>query len=199
MVNAQFKFNMANDTKEILVKVAFGNALLKKDAEIARYQISVAADGSDNIQTVKRLIAEAAGGSITADDILLTFGPNDRKLGRQYEADPTVDESKLLLKQYSILSWLERFPHWFLSARLLPPTPPPPGVAIQRAAAIAEQKDPEKAIQDARSKGEIPKINELPAPWGPKPVPQQSEDSLISSGYMPARYPDTSSPAVILG
>lgn len=38
-----------------------------------------------------------------------------------------------------------------LAARLLPPTPPPPGVAIQRAAAQAEQKNPDDVVADARS------------------------------------------------
>lgn len=42
-------------------------------------------------------------------------GPNDRKLGRQYVNDPSVDETKLLLRQYSLLQWVERFPHWKLT------------------------------------------------------------------------------------
>lgn len=42
-------------------------------------------------------------------------GPNDRKLGKQYVGDPSVDESKLLLSQYSLLQWVERFPHWKLT------------------------------------------------------------------------------------
>ena len=35
---------------------------------------------------------------------------------------------------------------------MLPGSPPPPGVAIQKAAAIAEKKDPEQAVIDARAK-----------------------------------------------
>ena len=101
--------------------------------------------------------------------------------------DPTVDETQLLLGQYSLLHWVERFPHWKLTgerpggavtcdaacarccpscalwahsaapcppaaAALLPPAPLPPGVAIQKAAASAEQKDPDQAVADARAK-----------------------------------------------
>lgn len=44
-----------------------------------------------------------------------TPGPNDRKLGKQYVGDPTVDETQLLLGQYSLLQWVERFPHWKLT------------------------------------------------------------------------------------
>jgi hypothetical protein len=69
-------------------------------------------------------------------------------------------------------------------------------VAIKRAAAIAEQKDPDRAVQDARAKGEIPKINELPAPWGPKPFDAMSDADLAQAGYLPAKYPHSSSPLV---
>ena len=41
---------------------------------------------------------------------------------------------------------------WSAAAGLLPPTPLPPGVAIQKAAATAEQKDPDRAVADARAK-----------------------------------------------
>lgn len=38
------------------------------------------------------------------------------------------------------------------AVRLLPPTPLPPGVAIHRAAATAEQKNPDQAVADARAR-----------------------------------------------
>ncbi len=96
--------------------------------------------------------AAAGGHSLTADDLFLSFGPNDRKLGRQFQRDPNVDEKTLLLSSFSVLSWLERFPAWSLTVRLLFVTPPPPGVATHTAAAIAEGKDPSRAVQDARAK-----------------------------------------------
>ena len=34
----------------------------------------------------------------------------------------------------------------------MPGAPPPPGVAIHKAAAIAEKKDPDQAVIDARAK-----------------------------------------------
>ena len=110
--------------RQLTVKVVFGT-VVSDEADCQRLQISV--QGSDSIRAVKEAVAAAAGGRLTANDILLSFGPNDRKLGRQYVDDPTVNEEELKLEQFSVLDWLERFPHWALSARLLPPTPPPPG------------------------------------------------------------------------
>lgn len=71
----------------------------------------------DTVLGLKQKVAAAAGGAITADDLLLSFGPNDRHIGRQYVKDPAVDEGKLKLEQYSLLSWIQRFPHWTLSGK----------------------------------------------------------------------------------
>ena len=87
-----------------------------------------------------------------ADELALYFGPNDIMIGRSYVADPSVDETQLLLSHFSCLAWLENFPHWHLSVRFLPPTPPPPGVAAHRAAALSEGKDPDVAVKEARAK-----------------------------------------------
>jgi hypothetical protein len=100
---------------------------------------------------VKRL-QDTFGGSLTADSIFLYFGPNDKKLGRQFAGDPNVDEKALTLAGFSVLPWLDRFASWHLGAKLMPPTPPPPGVAIKKAAALAEGKDADKAVQEARAK-----------------------------------------------
>jgi len=183
----------------ISVRIIFGEIAASAEDDALKLEIQVEKDGSDSIRSVKEKIAQAAGGSITADDLFLSFGPNDRKMGKQYKGDPTVDETKLTLSQYSVLSWLERFSHWTLSVRLLPGIPPPPGVAIKQAAAIAEKKDPERAVKDGRAKGEIPKINDLPAPWGPKPFVPPPTEELVEAGYLPAKYPKESSPLVDSG
>ena len=129
-------------------------------------------------------------------------------MGKQFLGDPSVDEAAVKLSQFSMLAWLQRFPHWHLGARLMPPAPPAPGVhwhactlahacmtcssimrlsrrsndmhkvcqqpgpdnhvcpysraqsynvscagvATFRAAAMAEGKDPDKAVQEARAK-----------------------------------------------
>jgi len=109
---------------EVIVKVVFGSKALDPHSKV---EISLDKSGNESILDVKEKIAKSMGGSTKASDLMLNFGPNDRKLGRQYVDDPTVDEGKLLLKDFSILSWLERFPHWTLSVSLLPPTPPAPG------------------------------------------------------------------------
>lgn len=97
---------------KVTVVVAFGNAV--REGAVAQ-DLQVEALPSDSVRALKEKVAAAAGGAVTADDLLLAFGPNDRKLGRQYAKDPTVDESQLLLGQFSVLAWLERFPHWRLT------------------------------------------------------------------------------------
>lgn len=63
-----------------------------------------------------------------------------------------VDEAKLKVSEFTFLEWMERFPSWHLTASPIPPTPPPPGVATRKAAAIAENKDPDKAVSEAQDK-----------------------------------------------
>lgn len=51
------------------------------------------------------------------------------------------------LAQYSVIGWLQRFPHWGLSVRFLPRTPPAPGEAAYRVAAEVEGKNPDKKVR----------------------------------------------------
>lgn len=89
---------------------------------------------------------------------MLFFGPNARRMGSQYMGDPAGEDAALRLADFSALAWLARFPQWRLGVRMLPDAPPPPGVAEHRAAALAERKDPDKAVQEARAK-----VRALPA------------------------------------
>lgn len=182
--------------KRVLGQKRINNANADTGEEDVYTSIQLLRTGDETILDVKGKIAEAFGGQVKPDDLLLQFSPNDRKLGRQYVNDPTVDESSLKLKDFWVLEWLERFPHWSLSVSLLPPTPPPPGVAIQKAAATAENKDPETAVIDARKRGEIPQMKDLPAPWGPKEFVPPSRDVLMEQGYIPAEYASGYSPLV---
>ena len=102
--------------------------------------------------TWKPCLQAAFGDKVLPSQLLLYFGPNEHTIGQQYLDDPAVDETALKLSQYSCLAWLRRFPHWHLSVRFLPATPPPPGVAAQRAAALSQGKDPDIAVRDARTK-----------------------------------------------
>lgn len=186
---------------EVPVKRVFGSRALD-DVEAA-FRCSVRLAPSDSIRDVKEKICDALRSStefpvsnIGPDELMIQFGPIDRKLGRQYVGDPTVDESKVFLHMYSILGWVERFPGWGLSVSFLPPTPPAPGVAIHKAAAMAENKDPDKAVADARRNGEIPRINQLAAPWGPKPYMAPSAEQLVEMGYAPVTYPAGFSPSL---
>ena len=49
------------------------------------------------------------GGNLTKDDVLIYFGPNERRIGKQYLGDPTVDEATQKLGDFSVLAWLERY------------------------------------------------------------------------------------------
>ena len=98
---------------KITVRVGFGN--LVRQAAGGVQELEVDAAPGESVLELKQKIAAAAGGVVTAEDLLLLFGPNDRKIGRQYAKDPTVDEAQLKLEQYSMLSWMERFPHWTLT------------------------------------------------------------------------------------
>ena len=102
---------------KLLVRVGFGN--LVREGAVAQ-ELEVDALPSDSVLQLKQKVAAAAGGAVTADDLLLLFGPNDRKIGRQYVEDPTVDEEKLKLEQYSLLAWVQRFPHWTLTGEAAP-------------------------------------------------------------------------------
>ena len=94
---------------KLAVRVGFHN-VAHDDSTLQVLEVDV--EPSDTVLQLKHKVAAAAGGALTADDLLLLFGPNDRKIGRQYVKDPTVDETKLKLEQYSLLAWIQRFPHW---------------------------------------------------------------------------------------
>lgn len=87
--------------------------------------------------------------AIDADLIQLSFGPSEKLIGKRFYKDPLIDEEDTFVKQYSFLEWIERFPHWGLTVKMAAETPPPPGVAIKKAAASAEAMDPEKAVEEA--------------------------------------------------
>lgn len=40
------------------------------------------------------------------------------------------------------------------------------------------------------AQGAIPKISDLPAPWGDEPYTAPEPEQLTSWGYLPARYPE---------
>jgi hypothetical protein len=97
---------------KVVVRVGFHN-LVREDSTLQRLEVDV--EPSDTVLQLKQKIATAAGGTVAAADLLLCFGPNDRKIGRQYVNDPTLDENKVKVQQYSILGWIQRFPHWALT------------------------------------------------------------------------------------
>lgn len=101
-------------TMKLRVRVGFNNIALP-GSTIQLLHIDV--EPSDTVLQLKQKVAAAAGGLVSADDLQLTFGPNDRKIGRQYQGDPVVDESKLTIEKFSLLDWIQRFPHWTLTGK----------------------------------------------------------------------------------
>ncbi|XRB21835.1 hypothetical protein RI054_28g116840 [Pseudoscourfieldia marina] len=160
---------MASSVKTLRVKIAHGD--LRHDANTLTgfVELSVNADGSDTIEDIKKKIAATTSDAITYDQLLLEFGPNETKYGKTFYDDPAHDETALTLGDYSALHWIEKFPHWYLLARLIPPAPPIPGYAAHRAAALGKNEDPDKAIEAAIQKGELLKMEDYPAPWGKAP------------------------------
>lgn len=102
---------------KVTVRIIFGNRTSNESETVT---VGLNSTGEETISQVKEKIANVIGGQLTGDDLLLKFGPNDRKIGRQYQGDPTVDENQIMMKEYSVLQWLERFPHWNISVTLLP-------------------------------------------------------------------------------
>jgi hypothetical protein len=99
---------------KLRVRVGFNNIALP-GSTIEMLDVEV--EPSDTVLQLKQKVAMAAGGLVSADDLQLAFGPVDRKIGRQYQGDPIVDESKLKLEHYTLLEWIQRFPHWTLTGK----------------------------------------------------------------------------------
>ena len=60
----------------------------------------------------------AAGGRLSANLLLVEFGPSDTILGARHEGDEEKVDSELTLKDYpSVLFWIEKFPHWYVRGR----------------------------------------------------------------------------------
>ena len=51
---------------------------------------------------------ETFGGTLKKEDIFIYFGPNERRIGKQFLGDPSVEEAALKLSDFSVLGWLER-------------------------------------------------------------------------------------------
>jgi len=161
------------------------------------YEVEISPE--DSIRALKERIASVISKIPLDPDLLqLSFGPSEKLIGKRFSNDPLVNEEDTFVKQYSFLEWIERFPHWSLTVRMAEDTPPPPGVAIKKAAASAEKEDPEQAVQEAYRSGELLRPEELPAPWGPKGIEAYKRDPLVRSigdNPVPPNYGKDSTPS----
>lgn len=84
-------------------------------------------------------------------------------------------------RDHAARSWLAllRYRPGPVSTR--PARPPPPPPPLSPSCTLPPQ-------------GEIPKISDLPAPWGPKPLEAPPQEELAKAGYLPPRYPEEWSP-----
>ena len=143
---------------------------------------SVDVSPSDTVRALKdRIAGVISSAEVDPEALALSFGPSERVIGKRFRGDPLVDEDSTLVGQYSFLQWLEQFPHWCLTVSMAKDTPPPPGVAIKKAAASAEGEDPDLAVQQAYASGELLRPEELPAPWGDKGTDVYKRDAMIRS------------------
>jgi hypothetical protein len=172
-----------SETRRVTVKVNHGERAVIRNRKVngdGKYVVDVSPQ--DSIRALKERIAAVMSkdSPIDADLLELTFGPNDRPLGKRFQGDPLIDEESILVDQCGFLKWLDMF-DWHLTLRMLKDTPPPPGVAIKKAAASAEGEDPEKAVEEAYRTGELLRSEELPAPWGPKGTDIYQKDPLVKA------------------
>mmetsp|Transcript_23949 Transcript_23949/g.60257 ORF Transcript_23949/g.60257 Transcript_23949/m.60257 type:complete len:196 (+) Transcript_23949:300-887(+) len=161
------------------------------------YTIQLAADGSDSIATLKQKISDALSGALPPEDIRVYFAPVDLHIGKEYKGDPYVDEKKLKVADFSFLSWMDKYPSWYLTMAAQPGPPPPPGVAEVKAASMIEDGiTPEEAVLNARKEGKLARVADLPKPWGSKPVEPVPYEHLVALKKVPAKYPAESAPAI---
>lgn len=176
----------------VTIKVNHGERSGPEDLD-GTYKVEVSPE--DSIRALKERISEVISKrAIDADLIQLSFGPSEKLIGKRFYKDPLIDEEDTFVKQYSFLEWIERFPHWGLTVKMAAETPPPPGVAIKKAAASAEAMDPEKAVEEAYKTGELLRPEELPAPWGDKGLDVYKRDPLVRSigdNPLPPNYGDS--------
>merc|ERR1719375_846650 len=177
-----------DQTKQVTIKVNHGEHVVNGSGEVYTVDVSP----NDSVKALKERIAAMI--SADPERLCLSFGPTERVIGKRFYRDPLVDEETTLVKQYSFLQWIEQFPHWSLTARLATDTPPPPGVAIRKAAASAENEDPDEAVEEAYRTGELVKPEDLPAPWGDKGLDVYKRDPLVRSigdNPLPPSYGDS--------
>jgi len=196
-----------DQTKQVTVKVNHGERVMaeergrfgRRGGGGAAETFVVDVSPEDTVKALKERVSAAVSKSaLSADDIQLSFGPSEKLIGKRFFGDPLVDEEATLVKQYTFLEWLDQFPHWHLTARLQSSTPPPPGVAIAKAAASAEKEDPERAVEAMYASGELVRPEDLPAPWGDKGLDVYKRDPLVRSigdNPLPPSYRQASQPS----
>ena len=132
--------------RTVTVRVNHGESAASDEGVGETYSVEISPE--DSIRALKERISSVISNSVMDPDLIqVTFGPSERIIGKRFLGDPLVDETNTFVKQYTFLQWLEQFPHWCLTVKRAADTPPPPGVAIKKAAASAEQEDPDQAVE----------------------------------------------------
>jgi len=96
------------------------------------HEVEVNADGSDTAGDVKRKLAVKAG--VPAHALCLKWF--DRIIGRHNEDDDVELDEKATLKEFNVIPWIEKFPHWGATLSFLEPPEPDTYEAIHTAVAI---------------------------------------------------------------
>ena len=96
------------------------------------HEVEVNADGSDTAADVKRKLSVKAG--VPAHALCLKWF--DRIIGRCNEDYDIELDEKATLKQFNVIPWIEKFPHWYATLSFLDPPEPDTYESIHTAVAI---------------------------------------------------------------
>jgi len=96
------------------------------------HEVEVNADGSDTAGDVKRKLAAKAG--VPAHALCLKWF--DRIIGRHSEDDDVELDEKATLREFNVIPWIEKFPHWGATLSFLESPEPDTYEAIHTAVAI---------------------------------------------------------------
>ena len=125
----------ARSTRTVTLKLKITHATANVPSMshlMEHHEVEVNADGSDTAADVKRKLSVKAG--VPAHALCLKWF--DRIIGRCNEDDDIELDEKATLKQFNVIPWIEKFPHWYATLSFLDPPEPDTYESIHTAVAI---------------------------------------------------------------
>ena len=125
----------ARSTRTVTLKLKITHATANVPSMshlMEHHEVEVNADGSDTAADVKRKLSVKAG--VPAHALCLKWF--DRIIGRCNEDDDIELDEKATLKQFNVIPWIEKFPHWYATLSFLEPPEPDTYESIHTVVAI---------------------------------------------------------------